>query len=167
MIRRQRPFDIDMKHIAAGALGAALMLCASPALAQDETGGTAAAVQTETPSSPVSSPLAAPATPESETPWFEAFTLSMNESTPPSLSSTETFDLPLNGGRWGLSVGIDDHSDSVYQREDLSAGAFVNLGERFRLGGQVRFAAPESAYFGRTEPEPRQPEIKFESALRF
>ena len=91
----------------------------------------------------------------------------MNETAPTSLEEMDTIDVPLNGGRWGVRFGIDDRSDSRFQREDVSAGAFVNLGDRFRLGGEVRFSAPESEYLTQTETEERQPEIKFESALRF
>lgn len=142
---RALTFDMTAHCVRASALGAALVLCAAPALAQQQDALSASA----------------------ETPWYEAFTLSMNETVHPSLDQRESFDLQLNGGRWGLSLGIDDYSDARFQREDVSAGAFVNLGDRFRLGGEVRFTAPESQFLGRNSSDGRQPEIKFESALRF
>ncbi|MHA6287918.1 NtrZ family periplasmic regulatory protein [Maricaulis sp. CAU 1757] len=151
MIRRVQPFGIKTGTTALGksagaALAAALFLCASPAFAQQQD---------------------VPAIEDAETPWYEAFTLSMNESTPPSLVDLETFDVPLNGGRWGLSLGIEEAAETPFQREDLSAGAFVNFGDRIRLGGQLRLATPDSVYLTPSEPVERQPEIKFESALRF
>jgi hypothetical protein len=150
---RTHPFDIIGRRASVVVLAAALGLCASPALAQD-----APAFDQEV------------VTPDPETPWYEAFTLSMNEASHPVLGEPETFDWEAAGGRWGITLGIEDHSDTRFDREDVSAGAFVNLGERFRLGGEVRFAAPDSEYFtlrGETETGRRQPEIKFESALRF
>ncbi|MAK65237.1 MAG: hypothetical protein CMF75_10945 [Maricaulis sp.] len=110
-------------------------------------------------------------TPEGETPWYEAFTLSMNDSPHPELTEIETFDWESAGGRWGITLGIDDHSDTRIAREDVSAGAFVNLGDRFRVGGELRFTSPDSEYFtlrgDSTLEDRREPEIKFESALRF
>lgn len=153
MSGRGYPFDIIGKSASAAVLATALCLCASPAFAQDSAGFGQDSV-----------------TAEAETPWFEAFTLSMNEAPHPGLEELETFDWEAAGGRWGITLGIEDHSDTRFDREDVSAGAFVNLGDRFRLGGQLRFAAPESEYFtlrSEAEGERRQPEIKFESALRF
>ncbi len=147
MRRRGYPFDIVGKSASVAVMATALCLCAPSAMAQDL------------------------ATPEAETPWYEAFTLSMNESPHPELAEIETFDWESAGGRWGITLGIDDHSDTRIAREDLSAGAFVNLGDRFRFGGQLRFASPDSEYFtlrgDSALQDRREPEIKFESALRF
>lgn len=155
MSGRSYPFDIIGKTAPAVVTAAALCLCAPAAFAQDDT---ASAVATP-----------APATSEAETPWYEAFTLSMNEAAHPGLEEPDTFDWESAGGRWGITLGVEDHSDTRFETEDVSAGAFVNLGERFRLGGQVRFAAPDSEYFTLRENRQgrREPEIKFESALRF
>jgi len=145
MTKRAHPFDIIGKAPSVAVMATALCLCASPAFSQD-------AVASDT-----------------ETPWYEAFTLSMNEAPHPGLEELETFDWQSAGGRWGITLGIEDHSDTRLTSEDVSAGAFVNLGDRFRLGGQVRLAAPETPYFTlrETDEDGRQPEIKFESALRF
>lgn len=150
---RGTPFNIWGLRPSVAVVATALCLCASPALAQ------------ETPAFDQASPVV-----DTETPWYEAFTLSMNEAQHPGLEEPETFDWQSAGGRWGITLGVEDHSDTRFDREDVSAGAFVNLGDRFRLGGEVRFAAPDSEYFtlrSETEGERRQPEIKFESALRF
>jgi hypothetical protein len=127
-------------------LATALCLCTAPAISQEADAPT-----------------------EAETPWYEAFTLSMNEAPHPGLAEIETFDWQPSGGRWGITLGIEEHSDTRFQRDDLSAGAFVNLGDRFRLGGELRFASPDSEYFTLRERDEdrREPEIKFESALRF
>lgn len=145
MSGRSYPFDIIGRTAPAVVTAAALCLCAPSAFAQDDVAG------------------------EADTPWYEAFTLSMNEAPHPGLEELDTFDWESAGGRWGITLGVEDHSDTRFESEDVSAGAFVNLGERFRLGGQVRFAAPDSDYFTlRENPEERrEPEIKFESALRF
>ena len=145
MDRRRHPIDFIGKMMTGAVLAAALVVCASPAFAQD-------AAVTES---------------EADTPWYEAFTLSMDEAVHPELGEPTTFTLESSGGRWGITLGFDEETDTRFQREDVSAGAYVNLGSRIRLGGQVRIATPESEYFDWMETEERQPEVKFESALRF
>tara|TARA_R110000868_G_scaffold229089_2_gene482056 strand:- start:12371 stop:12841 length:471 start_codon:yes stop_codon:yes gene_type:complete len=144
------------KSVIASSIAAA-MLCAAPAAFAQET-----------------APLAAPAQPATpgdlgvETPWYEAFTLSMNENLRPGLDLETTVDWESPGGRWGVRVGIQEGgADLRNDTSDLSAGAFINLGDRIRLGGQVRLISPDDQIFRLTENNERQPEIKFESALRF
>ena len=140
------------RSVIAGSIAAA-MLCAAPAAFAQES--------------------AAPAQPAPagnlgvETPWYEAFTLSMNETLRPGLDLETTVDWESPGGRWGVRVGIQDGPDLRSDNSDLSAGAFINLGDRIRLGGQVRLISPDDQIFRLTESDERQPEIKFESALRF
>ncbi|MGK0265986.1 MAG: hypothetical protein ACI82N_000230 [Maricaulis sp.] len=143
------------KSVIASSIAAA-MLCAAPgAFAQDT-----AAVAAQAQPAPVGN-LGV------ETPWYEAFTLSMNENIRPGLDLETTVDWEAPGGRWGVRVGIQDGPDLRSDNSDLSAGAFINLGDRIRLGGQVRLISPDDQIFRLTENDERQPEIKFESALRF
>ena len=50
--------------------------------------------------------------------------------------------------------------------DDISAGAFYDFSERFRIGGQFRFTSPEEEIFGE-DTETKEPELRFESAFRF
>jgi hypothetical protein len=129
-------------------------VCAPSAFAQDQESSALAAVVADT---------------EIETPWFEAFTLSMEESPFQTQleSSTTTFELQSAGGRWGVTLGVEEYPDDRFDIEDVSAGAFYNVGERFRLSGEFRWSSPEEELFLTTTREEREPEIKFESALRF
>lgn len=130
------------KSLRAPALGAALALCAPAALAQEAD--------------------------DTETPWYDAFTLSLNEDLPPALEDMPTIDWEAQSGRWGLTFGLRDEENEPLALDDVSAGAFVNVGERFRFGGQLRFTSPEDDLFMiNPEDEERAPEIKFESAVRF
>ncbi|WP_339738949.1 NtrZ family periplasmic regulatory protein [uncultured Maricaulis sp.] len=148
-----------VKTVIAGSIATAMLGLAPAALAQDaeptviETG-----VQLQ---STATDALGV------ETPWYEAFTLSMNEHMLPGLDLENTVDWESPGGRWGVRVGIQDGPDVRSDVNDLSAGAFINLGDRFRLGGQVRLISPDDPMFRMMESDARQPEIKFESALRF
>ncbi|MBR9825004.1 MAG: hypothetical protein GYB36_04270 [Alphaproteobacteria bacterium] len=147
MIIRKSTFTGHAKALGITAFASTLLLCAPAAMGQD----------------------APEAVPQSETPWYEAFTLSLNEDLPPSLDeSLPTIDWEAESGRWGLTLGIRDEQYEPLELDDVSASAFVNVGERFRFGGEVRFTSPQDDLFMiPSEDEERAPEIKFESALRF
>ena len=146
---------ITVKGLIFGSAAAAVLCVAPAAFAQDDV---AVAGEAET---------TAALAPGVETPWYEAFTLSMNGRLNPALELESTYDWESPGGFWGLRVGIQDNPDLRSDLGDVSAGAFINLGDRIRLGGQVRFTSPDDEIFRLTENGDRQPEIKFESALRF
>lgn len=71
------------------------------------------------------------------------------------------------GERWGFSLGISQRlRGPQFELQDVSAGAFYTLNPRVRIGGELRFTAPEEDIFGE-EPDRRAPELRFESAFRF
>jgi hypothetical protein len=145
---------LRVKQTGFAALAASALLFAPSAQAQEQT----LPVGTDTPIIEVVT--------EADAPWYEAFTLSMNESSNPLFSEPATVGWQSPNGRWGVNVGIEDHSDERFAVEGVSAEAFVNFGD-VRVGGQFRFAAPEDELFLSADNEDRQPEVHFESALRF
>lgn len=142
MIFRSLTSTAFAKSLGAAALTSAAVLCAPGAFAQEA--------------------------PEPETPWFDAFTLSLDEDLPPALEELPTLDWEADSGRWGLTFGIRDEEFEALELDDVSAGAFVNVGDRFRFGGQLRFTSPEDDLFMiNPDDEERAPEVKFESSFRF
>lgn len=105
---------------------------------------------------------------QAETPWYETFSLQLDEQQQTDLVAGEitTFDWASRDGRWEFTLDLEDDPTSSFAYDDLSAEAFVNLNDRFRLGGRLRWTAPEDMVVG-AEPEERAPEVRFESALRF
>lgn len=143
------------KMVGAAALAAALFVCAPSAMAQEAEKAPQFSFDL--------------GNQETDTAWFEAFTLSMND--PLSINetgpNTTTFELQSGTGRWGLTVGVEDNPDNRFQIEDTSLEAFINV-DRFRFSGELRFTRPEEDLLPvPVEPDERQPEIKFESTLRF
>lgn len=99
--------------------------------------------------------------------WYDDFTLSQDRPAHPVLDDELTFDWQLPGRGWGLTFGVDDNPDPRLNLDELSAGAFVDVGDRFRFRGELRFSAPDDGLLLPSDREARDPEIKFESALRF
>lgn len=99
-------------------------------------------------------------------PWYQRFTGAPAE--PQILwSESESFEMQA-GDRWGVTLGYSqgERSPQSFNIEDFRAGAFFELTERVRLGGQLRFTSPEEEIFGE-ETEERAPEVRFESAFKF
>lgn len=99
-------------------------------------------------------------------PWFQRFTVAPTE--PQILwTNSENFEMQA-GDRWGVTLGYSQgqRSAQTFELEDFRAGAFFELTERVRLGGQLRFTSPEEEIFGE-ETEDRAPEVRFESAFKF
>lgn len=99
-------------------------------------------------------------------PWYQRFTGAPSE--PQILwSQSESFEMQA-GDRWGVTLGYSqgERSPQSFNIEDFRAGAFFELTERVRLGGQLRFTSPEEEIFGE-ETEERAPEVRFESAFKF
>ena len=100
-------------------------------------------------------------------PWYEAFTFATSDNVPNVAFDNPDTRFEFNAGeRWGFTLGLDNDPNERYDADGFSAGAFVNVGERFRFGGAVRFTATEDLLTGTLSDE-RAPEVKFESALRF
>ena len=71
------------------------------------------------------------------------------------------------GERWGFTLGFTEQERGPQiQLDDMSAGAFYELSDRFRVGTNLRFSSPTEDVFGE-QGEERAPELKFESAFRF
>lgn len=150
------------KTASAAAMAAAMLVFAPSAYAQD------AETEAANPNRVSLGPIPSLST-DADTTWYEDFTLSLDEATTLSQlnAGPSTFQLQAPNGRWGITLGVEDHPFDEFQIEDMSAGAFFNLGDRFRFSGEFRFTSPEEDLFLTTEREERAPEIKFESALRF
>ena len=98
--------------------------------------------------------------------WYERFTVAPVE--PQILwGSGESFEVQA-GDRWGVTLRYNEveHSAQTFDLQDFSATAFIEVSDRVRLGGQLRFTSPEEEIFG-TEAENKTPEVRFESAFKF
>ncbi|MCW5724529.1 MAG: hypothetical protein KIS81_06195 [Maricaulaceae bacterium] len=102
-------------------------------------------------------------------PWYESFTFSPRNSAPGQAWDDNVAQFEWTPtSRWGFTLGIERDPESQYEVDGVSAGAYFNISPRLRFGGAVRFSAPEERFsILRRERGEREPEVKFESALRF
>lgn len=71
-------------------------------------------------------------------------------------------------GRWGLSLGVEQHStDRDVQLKDVSPGVYYRLSRRLHIGGAVNLAPDqaETTRFG--QPQFPAPRVKLETVFKF
>ena len=133
-----------LRMTAAGAFALAVGVCA-PALAQDTASDTSV---------------------QSDTPWYESFSLNQDAGLPLALEEIPTIDWSVND-RLGITLGIREDLGRPTDVDDFSARFTYDLNDRFRFGGQFRFSSPTDELFMLEENDEPEPEIKFESSVRF
>ncbi len=100
-------------------------------------------------------------------PWYEQFTAAAPADLAAAWGEQASEFRFTAGERWGFTLGFNEADEGPqFQIEDVSAGAFFAINDRFRLGGQVRFTSPGQDVFGEAADD-HAPELKFESAFRF
>ncbi len=164
------------------AVCAAAAIAATPALAQDSSqfGGDLTSLRglfeddwfTELPTSS----LAGVAQPVAGDPaWNQTFTLTPSGDigylSNNSVSLDESFFSLGDDRAWGFTLAVQEATapwSDIPELESYRAGAFVNLGSRFRLGGSLRFSdAERDVLFFDGSASDDIPEIKLQSAFRF
>lgn len=103
---------------------------------------------------------------ETDAPWYESFSLNQDAGLPQALEEIPTIDWSVND-RLGIMLGIREDLGRPTDVDDFSARFTYDLNERFRFGGQFRFSSPTDELFMLDENEEPEPEIKFESSVRF
>lgn len=98
--------------------------------------------------------------------WYETYTLSSD------MAPGVNLDFPDNevefdsGDGWGFTLGFDRSEDQRYEFDSIETGVYVDLNDRFRFGGSIRFSNPDNLIEGPQLRE-RAPEVKFETGWRF
>ncbi|MEL6257642.1 MAG: NtrZ family periplasmic regulatory protein [Pseudomonadota bacterium] len=109
------------------------------------------------------------ATPD-EPDWYRSFSLSAPDVKDPVFDPGQVRDFGLRwepGQKFTLNLDVRQHSeDSIRPREEMSAGATLQLSQRFSIGGEVIIAADELDRFDFDERE-LETGIRLQSAFKF
>ncbi len=70
--------------------------------------------------------------------------------------------------RWGLKLGVEQHTDRDVQWKDVAPGVFWKVTPRLHIGGSVNLAPDqiETQHFG-TTPQMPAPRVRLETTFRF
>lgn len=71
-------------------------------------------------------------------------------------------------GRWGLSLGVEQHStDRDVQLKDVSPGVYYRVTRRLHIGGAVNLAPDQAETMRLGQPQFPAPRVKLETVFKF
>lgn len=98
--------------------------------------------------------------------WYETYTLGSNVASGVNLGFPDNQVEFASGNGWGFTLGFDRNDEQRREFDSIDAGVYVDLNERFRFGGSIRFSNPDNLVSG-PQIDQRAPEVKFETGWRF
>ena len=79
-----------------------------------------------------------------------------------------TLEWDANKGRWGLSLGVEQHSvDRALELKDVSPGVYYRLTRRLHIGGAVSLAPDQAETLRTGQPQLPAPRVRLETIFKF
>jgi len=70
-------------------------------------------------------------------------------------------------GRWGLKLGVEQHTDRDVQWEDIQPGVFYRLTPRLHIGGALSLTPDQIGNSPLGEPQVSPPRVRLETTFKF
>lgn len=70
-------------------------------------------------------------------------------------------------GRWGLKLGVEQHTDRDVQWEDIQPGVFYRLTPRLHIGGAVSLTPDQIGNSPLVDPQVPAPRVRLETTFKF
>lgn len=70
-------------------------------------------------------------------------------------------------GRWGLKLGVEQHTGRDYEWKDIQPGVYYRLTPRLHIGGAVSLAPVEVGNQRLAEPQLPAPRVRLETTFKF
>lgn len=70
-------------------------------------------------------------------------------------------------GRWGLKLGVEQHTDRDVQWKDIQPGVFYRLTPRLHIGGAVSLAPDDIESQRLGDPQLPAPRVRLETTFKF
>ncbi len=94
---------------------------------------------------------------------FASPTLGGSATTP-----RRTLEWDASKGRWGLSLGVEQHSiDRALELKDVSPGVYYRLTRRLHIGGAVSLAPDQTESLRLGQPQVPAPRVRLETVFKF
>ncbi len=91
-----------------------------------------------------------------------AFQASDSHTTP-----SRSLEWDARKGRWGLKLGVEQHTDRDVQWKDIQPGVFYRLTPRLHIGGAVSLAPDEIENQRLGDPQLPAPRVRLETTFKF
>ena len=103
----------------------------------------------------------------------QAMLVSDSDFSAPSLGGAaseprRTLEWDPNKGRWGLNLGVEQHSaDRDLELKDVSPGFYYRLTKRLHIGGAVSLAPDQPEIQRMGQPQWPAPRVRLETVFKF
>ncbi len=99
-------------------------------------------------------------------------TLAANDLAAPSYGSGATtprrsLEWDALKGRWGLKLGVEQHTDRDVQWKDVAPGVYYRLTRRLHIGGAVSLAPDQVETQRLGQPQLPAPRVRLETTFKF
>ncbi len=94
---------------------------------------------------------------------FAAPTYGVASSTTPR----RTLEWDAAKGRWGLNLGVEQHTDRDVQLKDVSPGVYYRVTKRLHIGGAVSLAPDQAETQRLGQPQLPAPRVRLETTFKF
>jgi len=78
-----------------------------------------------------------------------------------------TLEWDARKGRWGLKLGVEQHTDRDVELKDVQPGVYYRLTPRLHIGGAVSLAPDQVDNQRLTDPQMSAPRVRLESTFKF
>ncbi len=98
--------------------------------------------------------------------------LAANDFVTPSYGETSTvprstLEWNPRKGRWGLALGVEQHSERDVQWKDVSPGVYYRVTKRLHIGGAVSLAPDQADNLRLGQPQLPAPRVRLETTFKF
>jgi hypothetical protein len=86
---------------------------------------------------------------------------------PGPVTTGRTLEWDSRKGRWGLKLGVEQHTDRLTEWHDVQPGVYFKLTPRLHIGGAVSLAPVPQVDPYVVDPRPTAPRVRLETTFKF
>jgi hypothetical protein len=86
---------------------------------------------------------------------------------PGPVTTGRTLEWDSRKGRWGLKLGVEQHTDRLSEWRDVQPGVYFKVTPRLHIGGAVSLAPVPQVDPYVVDPRPAAPRVRLETTFKF
>jgi len=83
------------------------------------------------------------------------------------VTTGRTLEWDSRKGRWGLKLGVEQHTDRLSEWRDVQPGVYFKVTPRLHIGGAVSLTPMPLIDPNVVDPRPQSPRVRLETTFKF
>jgi hypothetical protein len=83
------------------------------------------------------------------------------------VTTGRTLEWDSRKGRWGLKLGVEQHTDRFNEWQDVQPGVYFKVTPRLHIGGAVNLTPTQLIDPNAVDPRPQSPRVRLETTFKF